>query len=516
MGSTQAACSFLYVSDSVISVCQYRFTDHTDPQTHRNYRSTDPPTIPTQRLTDPPYLCYYCPMPKTSSVYVCQQCGYQSPTFMGRCPECGTWNSLVEQIQKSERRKTRNDSTQKSEIINLQQLDKQDYQRISTKIEELDRVLGGGIVAGSVVLVAGDPGIGKSTLLTQLALNMNSSHDSRDTKNNTNDVLRATSNVLYVAGEESAKQIKIRADRISPKADLAILNEVDVDVIAGVIEEFKPSLAIIDSIQTLQTDDLNSVAGSVGQVRESAHRLQKLAKKLHIPIFLVGHVTKEGTIAGPKTLEHLVDVVLSLEGDSSSPTRILRATKNRFGATDEIGVFEMVDQGIKEIKNPSQFFLEQKVDAPGSVVVALLNGVRPLLVEIQALVTKSYLPVPRRTGFGVDINRLQLLVAVLSKRLNLPLGDKDVFVNVTGGVKINEPAVDLGVCMAIISSLKDQSIKPKSCFIGEVGLLGELRAVRGTDKRSNEAKKLGYTNIISPENAKSLDAALKLSIVSAK
>ncbi len=413
---------------------------------------------------------------------------------MGKCPECGTWNSLVEQIQKSGNRIVNSKTTQKAEIVNLQKLENQDYQRISTKIEELDRVLGGGIVSGSVVLVAGDPGIGKSTLLTQLALNLEKT--------------------LYVAGEESAKQIKLRAERIKPKADLAALNEIDVDVIAGVIEEFKPSLAIIDSIQTLQTDDLNSVAGSVGQVRESAHRLQQLAKKLHIPIFLVGHVTKEGTIAGPKTLEHLVDVVLSLEGDSSNSTRILRANKNRFGATDEIGVFEMVEEGIKEIKNPSQFFLEQKVDAPGSVVVALLNGARPILVEIQALVTKSYLPVPRRAGFGVDLNRLQLLVAVLSKRLNLPLGDKDVFVNVTGGVKINEPAADLGVCMAIISSIKDQSIKPKTVFIGEVGLLGELRGVRGVEKRSNEAKKLGYINVISPEKNKSLQDVLKHSLAS--
>ena len=464
-------------------------------------------------------------MAKTSTIYVCQQCGYQSPTFMGRCPECGTWNSLVEQVISDKEKGKSKKVTQKAEIVNLQSLEAHDYQRISTKIEELDRVLGGGIVAGSVVLVAGDPGIGKSTLLTQLALNVNSSgfvvHGKNKSPNSELQAQRTHNQgvALYIAGEESAKQIKLRADRITPKADLAVLNEVDVDVITGVIEELahpskggKPSLVIVDSIQAIQTDDLNSVAGSVGQVRESAHRLQRLAKRLHIPIFLVGHVTKEGTIAGPKTLEHVVDVVLSLEGDPASSTRILRATKNRFGATDEIGVFEMVDEGIKEIKNPSQFFLEQKVDAPGSVVVARLNGVRPILVEIQALVTKSYLPIPRRAGFGIDLNRLQLLVAVLSKRLNLPLGDKDVFVNVTGGVKINEPGADLGVCMAIISSLKDQTIKPKSAFIGEVGLLGELRGVRAIDKRSNEAKKLGFTNIISPDKAKSLQEALKSSI----
>ncbi|MDO8638735.1 MAG: magnesium chelatase domain-containing protein, partial [Candidatus Daviesbacteria bacterium] len=303
------------------------------------------------------------------------------------------------------------------------------------------------------------------------------------------------------------------------------LNETDVDVISGVIKgdggnKGNPSassgqgwgLIIIDSIQTMETTDLSGVAGSVGQVRECAHRLQKLAKSLHIPIFIVGHITKDGSIAGPKTLEHLVDVVLTLEGDSNSSFRILRASKNRFGSTDEVGIFEMEEKGMVEVKNPSKIFLEQKVNAPGSAVVATLNGQRPILVEIQALVTKSFLPMPRRVGSGIDNNRLQLLVAVLQSRLKLPLFDKDIFVNVTGGLKVIEPACDLGICLSIVSSLKEQEISPKTILVGEVGLLGEVRGVRGLDKRSAEAKKLGFTKVISSENAKSLQEAVKLAL----
>ena len=273
------------------------------------------------------------------------------------------------------------------------------------------------------------------------------------------------------------------------------------------------NLVIIDSIQTLETADLNSVAGSVGQVRECAHRLQRLAKDLHIPIFLVGHVTKEGTVAGPRTLEHLVDAVLSLEGESTSNFRLLRATKNRFGPTDEVGIFEMEETGMVEVKNPSKLFLETKVEAPGSAVVATLTGLRPLLVEIQALVTKSFLPMPKRVGSGIDNNRLQLLVAVLSKRLGLPFYDADIFVNVTGGLKVFEPAADLAICLSIISSLKDKVIAPKTVILGEVGLLGEIRDVRGLGKRIAEAKKLGFTNVISPENAKSLAQVVRLALV---
>jgi DNA repair protein RadA/Sms len=428
-------------------------------------------------------------MARSSSTYVCQQCGYHSPNFLGRCPECGTWNSLVEQISERGKgpgggSKLKNIQNTVSEVVNVADIEKINYKRVDTKIEEFNRVLGGGLVMGSIVLVSGDPGIGKSTLLTQLALNIEKT--------------------LYVAGEESAQQIKIRADRIQPKANLAVFNEVDVDVISGVIEEIKPPLVIIDSIQTLETEDLESAPGSVGQVRESAHRLQRLAKKTHIPIILVGHVTKEGTIAGPRTLEHLVDVVLNLEGDPGNNFRILRGNKNRFGPTDEVGIFEMEETGMVQVLNPSKLFLETKQDAPGSTVVPIITGLRPILVEIQALVTKTNLPVPRRTGSGVDNNRLQLLVAVLQKRLGLPLYDQDIFVNVTGGLKVFEPAADLAICMAIISSFKDITVPKNTAFIGEVGLLGELRVVRGIDRRVSEAQKLGFSNIISAEKSKSL------------
>lgn len=432
-------------------------------------------------------------MSRLISVYTCQQCGFKSSQYLGKCPQCDSWNSFVEEVEAKLAVNKSQSVFQKSTVINLKDIKQLNYKRLSTKIEEFDRCLGGGIVLGSLNLVSGDPGIGKSTLLTQLALNIE--------------------NTLYVAGEESAQQIKIRVDRISPNKNLAVLNEVDVDVICSVIRQTKPALAIIDSIQTLETTDLESIAGSIGQVRESAARLQRLAKELHIPIFLVGHVTKEGNIAGPKTLEHMVDVVLSLEGDSGTLFRILRSNKNRFGPTDEVGIFEMEDVGMKEVRNPSRIFLDQKVNAPGSAVVAVLTGLRPLLVEIQALVTKSGLPSPRRTGSGIDNNRLQLLVAVLQKRLGLNLYDQDIFVNVTGGLRIIEPAADLGICMAIISSYRDKNLAPKAVFIGEVGLLGEIRVVREIEKRNKEAKKLGFTQVVSPQNAKSLAQAIKLSIV---
>lgn len=427
-------------------------------------------------------------MAKASSKFVCQQCGYISPNFLGRCPECGSWNSLVEQIEQGLRGKSQGGRVRAGEVINLKDVEKQHYDRLSSGLTEFDRVLGGGIVRGSIVLIAGDPGIGKSTLLSHLALNV------KDT--------------LYVAGEESASQIKLRVDRIKPGSSLKVLNEVDVDIISATIEQEKPAIVIIDSIQTIQTQDLNSAPGSVSQVRESAHRLQHIGKKLHVPIFIVGHVTKEGTVAGPRTLEHLVDVVLSLEGDPTSPFRILRGTKNRFGPTDEVGVFDMSEEGLKEVINPSEIFLNEKINAPGSAVVSTLNGLRPMLLEVQALVTKTNLPIPRRVGTGIDNNRLQLLVAVLTKRCRIPLYDQDIFVNVVGGIKLVEPAADLAICMAVVSSYKDQSLNPKAVFISEVGLLGELRSVRNLKRRIDEAKRMGFSYPISYENAKTLDQAI--------
>ena len=429
-------------------------------------------------------------MARVTSIFVCQQCNYHSPQFLGRCPECDSWNSFVEQIEDSTSPRLRGAKEKKAEIVNLSQLDNKGYERISTKIGEFDRVLGSGVVKGSIILVAGDPGIGKSTLLTHLSLNVQ--------------------NALYIAGEESAQQIKLRVDRLNPKAKLNVLNETDVDAIVSAIKESKPALVIIDSIQALETQDLTSVASSIGQVRECAYRLQKLAKESHIPIFLIGHVTKEGTVAGPKTLEHLVDVVLSLEGESTSQFRILRGNKNRFGPTDEVGIFEMVDKGMVEVKNPSKLFLETKQNAPGSAVTAIITGLRPILVEIQALVTKSFLTVPRRTGSGVDNNRLQLLVAVLQKRLGLPLFNQDIFVNITGGLKVTEPAADFTICMAIVSSLGERVINPKTVLVGEVGLLGELRNIQQLEKRISEATNLGYTSVLSPENTKTLVDAVKI------
>lgn len=466
-------------------------------------------------------------MARLKAFYVCQQCGYISPSYLGRCPECQNWNTFVETVEEvgsgssgsSLGGSGRKRSADSAKITNLSDVEKKDYDRFSSSLVEVDRVLGGGIVKGSIILVSGDPGIGKSTLLTQIALSASRQSsvvspqqaDKKSLKANSEAGLKTESSVLYIAGEESPQQIKLRVDRIKKDAPLAVLASTDVDLICERIEESKPKLVIIDSIQTLETSDLQSAAGSVGQVRECAHRLQRCGKRLHIPIIIVGHVTKEGTLAGPRTLEHLVDVVLSLEGEQNSQFRVLRANKNRFGGTDEVGIFEMEESGMVEVANPSKIFLGEKVNAPGSVVIATINGLRPILLEVQALVTKSNLPIPRRVSNGIDNNRLQLLVAVLTKRLKLPLFEQDVFVNVTGGLKVNEPAIDLGVAMAIISSFKDQSLPKNMVFVGEVGLLGELRSVRNLDKRLSEAKKLGFIESISPQNAKTLsDAAKKL------
>ncbi|MBU0619121.1 DNA repair protein RadA [Patescibacteria group bacterium] len=432
-------------------------------------------------------------MAKNSTQFICQKCQWSSPKWSGQCGQCGQWNTLVETVVSTGSSKSLNRQTSKSlpQPVSLKQVGQKKFSRIKSGIEELERVLGGGIVAGSIVLLAGEPGIGKSTLLTQLALALSG---------------KKLSPVLYICGEESPEQIKLRIERLSSPKDpvlnnLLFLPQTDVDIACGVIEQAKPKLAIVDSIQAMTTNDLTGMAGSVGQIRESAFRLQQVAKKTNVAIFLVGHVTKEGEIAGPKVLEHLVDVVLQLEGDKKHDFRILRGRKNRFGPVDEVGIFQMDETGMKQVTNPSDIFLEEKQAAiPGSVVVATMEGSRPVLVEIQALVASTTLAMPRRVANGIDRNRLQMLTAVLTRRCGLNLASWDVYVNVAGGLRIEEPAADLGVCLAIASSFKNKALPAKSAVIGEVGLLGEIRRVGNLKKRAKEARKLGYTKIISPDN----------------
>lgn len=441
------------------------------------------------------------------SKYVCQQCGYESTGWMGKCPECGTWNSLVETVVSTGERqgvksKSRNGSlsTVHSSPIHLSDIKQADTKRISTKISELDRVLGGGLVPGQVILIAGEPGIGKSTLLTQIAATLTTVDSSE-------------SSVLYVCGEESATQVKVRADRLGiKKANINLLEETDVDEI---IQSFSNSVnqysaIIVDSIQTMTTSDLSGMAGSVGQVRECANRLLHVAKNLQIPLFLVGHVTKEGTVAGPAVLAHIVDTVLWFEGDKTLTTRVLRAVKNRFGPTDEVGVFDMQDAGLMPIADLEKAFLEKGIkNVSGSIVTSVMQGTRPILVEIQALVVSTKLAFPRRIGQGIDSKRLELLLAVLTRRCGLPLYEFDVFVNVAGGLKVTEPASDLAICLAIASSYYDKPISGKVIAIGEVGLLGEIREVVAQDKRLKEAKRMGFTEDISSIQYKFVSQAIK-------
>ncbi|MCJ7792604.1 MAG: DNA repair protein RadA [Candidatus Marinimicrobia bacterium] len=404
---------------------------------------------------------------------------------MGRCSLCGEWNSLVETTLASPEEIERVASRTKPQ--RLDQVKSAFQARIKTGIGEFDAVIGGGMVPGSVILVSGEPGIGKSTLMLQL--------------------VSQKANSLYVSGEESLQQIKIRAQRLGLKKQNSLfLTETNVESICTQIKELKPNLVVIDSVQTCWTDDLSGMAGSVGQVRESAAKLLKVVKPREIPLLLVGHVTKAGAIAGPKVLEHMVDTVVYLEGERFGTARLLRATKNRFGATDEVGVFEMTDQGMKEVTNPSKLFLRERVkQVAGSVVVATLEGTRPVLVEIQALVVPTTLVIPRRISQGVDNRRLQLIAAVLTKQLNLPLATFDLYINVVGGIKIEEPGSDLGVALAIISSFKGLPLDPKTVCFGEIGLLGEIREVSQTEKRKKEARKLGFTQIISPDQFPSVN-----------
>lgn len=423
------------------------------------------------------------------TVFFCQNCGYESPKWMGQCPGCRQWNTFVEETFSASSGRgisqTMPKAGTRNEPVALTKIQAGEDDRIKTEIEELDRVLGGGIVQGSMVLVGGDPGIGKSTLLLQVCRQLSN----KDHK------------VLYISGEESLRQIKLRAERIGEFNDLLLLMcETNLEAIRSTIERVKPEAVVIDSIQTMYNEEISSAPGSVSQVRESTGILMQIAKGLGISVFIVGHVTKDGSVAGPRVLEHMVDTVLYFEGDRQVAYRILRSVKNRFGSTNEIGVFEMRDKGLDEVKNPSQAMLNGRpTDASGSVVVCSIEGTRPILIEIQALVTRTNFGLPRRTSVGIDYNRVNLLMAVLEKRAGLHLGDWDAYVNLAGGMKLGEPAIDLGIVMAIASSYKNKVVDPELLIFGEVGLSGEIRGVSMAEQRVREAEKLGFTACLMPK-----------------
>lgn len=434
-------------------------------------------------------------MAKNKTVYVCNACGYQTYQWVGQCPDCLAWNTLSEEVsfesKTSVHRQTKSFIISKMSEISVEKMD-----RLSSNISEFDRVLGGGFVKGQVVLLGGSPGIGKSTLLTEVAKSLKDKQ------------------ILYVCGEESTHQIKIRATRMGYEGEnLNMLPVTDTDSLLLSINNLQelPSLIIIDSIQTLYSSQFSGIAGSISQIKGCSMLVTNLAKDINVPVILVGHVTKEGDMAGPKLLEHLVDTVLYLEGDSQHLFRLLRTTKNRFGSISEVGVFEMSEKGMKEIKNPSDIFLQDtQTDVSGSVITVTMEGFRPLLFEIQALTVNTSFGYPRRTTTGYNANRLQVLLAIIEKRANVPVSGHDVYLSIAGGFKITEYSADLAACLAIISSIKNKPIKPNTAIFGEVGLGGEVRRVPHIDKRIKEAKKLGYTNIISPENAKTLLQAVKL------
>ena len=426
---------------------------------------------------------------KTTTVFFCQNCGYESSKWMGQCPGCREWNSFVEEtVVTASKGMGGNAKTkapkERQEPSSLSAIKMQEEERLSTHMRELDRVLGGGIVPGSLILVGGDPGIGKSTLLLQVC-----KHLSDDGKK-----------VLYISGEESLKQIKLRAMRIGSFTDnLLLLCETNLDIIEEVVKRQKPEAVVIDSIQTMYHDEVSAAPGSVSQVREATGILLRLAKDLSIPIFIVGHVTKEGTVAGPRVLEHMVDTVLYFEGDRHASYRILRGVKNRFGSTNEIGVFEMGQSGLAEVENASEFMLSGRPEgASGSVVVCSMEGTRPILLEIQALVCKSSYGIPKRQATGTDFNRVGLLMAVLEKRVGLPMSGCDAYVNIAGGIRMIEPALDLGIVLAVVSSFQNKPMDEKTIVFGEVGLSGEVRAVNMAEQRISEAAKLGFTTCILP------------------
>ena len=418
------------------------------------------------------------------STFICQQCGHVSPTMLGRCPNCRAWDSLVETLPTSATGRGSGPSALPATPVRLSDLNLGERQRLPVSIAELNRVLGGGFVPGALILLGGDPGVGKSTLALQTAT----------------EIARANQTVLYVSGEESAEQIKLRADRLTANADsLLVLTETDISTILATADQVKPGLVIIDSIQTMSVADLESAAGSVSQVRESAARIMAWAKRANVPVILIGHVTKEGAIAGPRVLEHLVDAVLYLEGDRFHQYRILRGVKNRFGSTNEIGVFEMDGIGLVEVQHPSEAFVRDRIgNAAGSIVTVIMEGSRPLLIEIQALVAQSALETPRRVVSGLDLNRLHVINAVLQKRGGVSVGSQDIFANVVGGLRIDEPAADLAVALAIASSANERAIDSRTIAIGEIGLSGEIRAVAQIERRLSEAARLGFRRAIIP------------------
>lgn len=419
------------------------------------------------------------------SVFFCQNCGHEESKWLGQCPMCKEWNTFVEERVTVAKSISSGKAGKDTRIVSLSEVKTENEERITTEIKELDRVLGGGMVPGSLILVGGDPGIGKSTLLLQVCRQL----------------ANKEKNVLYISGEESLRQIKLRAQRMGEFTDnLRLLCETNLESIRNIIEREKPDTVIIDSIQTMYNEEVASAPGSVSQVREATNILMQLAKGLCVTIFIVGHVTKEGTVAGPRVLEHMVDTVLYFEGDRHASYRILRGVKNRFGSTNEIGVFEMRHDGLREVENPSEFMLNGRPEqASGSVVACSIEGTRPILLEIQALVCESNFGMPRRTAAGTDYNRVNLLMAVLEKRIGYHLGNYDAYVNIAGGIKINEPAVDLGIVMAIVSSYKNRPFDEKTVVFGEVGLSGEVRAVNMPEQRVSEAKKLGFEACVVPE-----------------
>ena len=430
---------------------------------------------------------------KVKTKYVCQNCGYSTPRWTGRCPDCDEWNTLVEEIINTGKRTHSKSSSllkESADLKSISDITRSNSIRFKTGITELDRVLGGGVVEGSVILIGGDPGIGKSTLMLQIANNLNSKK------------------ILYVSGEESGIQIKLRCERLNyDLKNFYVLSETSLEIIEAVIEKEKPQIIVIDSIQTIFHPDIDSAPGTISQLRESTAMLMKISKSLNIPIFIVGHITKDGIIAGPKVLEHMVDVVLQFEGEKTHFYRILRGIKNRFGSTNEIGIFEMTDKGLKEVLNPSEVFLSQRnYGASGCVISASIEGTRPILIEVQALVTSTSYGIPQRTSMGFDYKKLNILIAVLEKKLGLFLNKSDIFLNIAGGVKIDEPAIDLAVGMSIYSSLKDIPIDSETVMLGEIGLSGEIRTISYIDKRIKEAAKLGFKKILVPNgNLKNLN-----------